>query len=68
MKRSVYGEKARNIDIAETLNWLGNVQRDRKNLESAEQLFQEALYMKRDVHGFDTQSADIAGSVHNLGT
>ena len=66
MKRHVYGADAKNTDLAGTLQNLGDVYRQRGNLDGAETKYEEALEMKRHVYGADAKNTDLAYSYDRL--
>eukprot|EP00968_Pinguiococcus_pyrenoidosus_P012769 scaffold1135_cov216-Pinguiococcus_pyrenoidosus.AAC.11 len=66
MKRSVYGARANNTDIAGTLNNLATVKFDRQDLDGAQKLLEEALDIQRCVFGDETNNAEMAATLNNL--
>ena len=56
----------KNTDLAGTLHSLGNVYKQRGNLDGAEAKYEEALEMKRHVYGADAKNTDLARTLENL--
>jgi serine/threonine-protein kinase len=62
-RRRTLGEDA--VEIAETLNALGEVRYDRGDMDGAERFYDEALAMRVRIYGM--QGAEVATSLDNLG-
>jgi tetratricopeptide (TPR) repeat protein len=67
MYRHVYGENAKNTDLARTLKNLGNVDWRLGDYNAARMNFEKALEMYLHVYGENAKNNDLARTLNNLG-
>ena len=62
MRRHVYGENAKNTDLASTLSNLGLVDSALGDYNAARMNYKKALEMKRHIYGENAKNTDLTGT------